>query len=174
MLQRYYLRPAKQYLLFISQSFSFNYPMETLGGHEIKLIEFINSENLLLFEMWFSILFSCCQWGYNEVYRNCKLCLGFLIRCLIANYTLGKVSCQLSRHLLKTLNGSFLCSNHCQVTKLNAIQVHSLYQCLITNLNFHLRRFPRGNAKTNGPLTFMFHDLRASSKTKNRLKKNKI
>ena len=51
LLQRYYFRPAKQYLLFISQSFSFNYPMETLGGHEIKLIEFINSENLLLFEM---------------------------------------------------------------------------------------------------------------------------
>ena len=101
MLQRYYFRPAKQYLLFISQSCSFNYPMETLGGHEIKLIEFINSENLLLFEMWFSILFSRCQWRYNEVYRNCKLCLGFLIRCLWANYSPGKVSCHITCWKLK-------------------------------------------------------------------------
>ena len=42
---------GRQHLLCIFQTFSFNNPMETLGGHSIKLIKFINSENLKLFEM---------------------------------------------------------------------------------------------------------------------------
>ena len=83
LLQRYHFRLAKQYLLFISQSFSFNYPMETLGGHEIKLIEFINSENLLLFEMCFRfcsaavnedimrfIVIANYIWGFNQVFMS--------------------------------------------------------------------------------------------------------